>query len=240
MAERFTLAPHGATVKAMILAAGRGERLRPLTEHTPKPLLRVGSMPLIEHQLRWLHDAGFTEVVINLHHLGDQIERFCGNGAAFGLSICYSREDVLLETGGGIVKALPLLGSEPFLLLNGDIYTDLPLSRLPAVLPDWADLHLVLTPKPDYRDKGDFCSDGARITARGNDFVYCGIGVLRPGLLAGRKVEPFSLQQTLFDAVAHGRAAAQIWDGYWIDIGGHDQLRAVNDHLARAQRDPQS
>jgi MurNAc alpha-1-phosphate uridylyltransferase len=218
-------------VKAMILAAGKGERLRPLTERTPKPLLAVGPSPLIAHQLEWLRDAGVTEVVINLHHLGEQIEAFCGDGRNFGLTVHYSHEDTLLETGGGIVKALPLLGNAPFLVLNGDIYTEFPFSDLPSSPPEWADLHLLLAPTPAYRFHGDFNSEAHRITGRGDDFVYCGIGVLRSKLFADRRIEPFSLQHTLFQAVEQGRASAQIWDGYWIDIGGHDQLQTVNDHL---------
>ena len=122
-------------MKAMILAAGRGERLRPLTEHTPKPLVRVGGTPLIAHQLRWLASAGITEIVVNLHHLGEQIASFCGDGQQFGVAIQYSREEELLETAGGILNALPLLGDEPFVVLNGDVYTDFPFARLPAAPP---------------------------------------------------------------------------------------------------------
>ena len=118
-------------MKAMILAAGRGERLKPLTDQTPKPMLEVGGKPLIAHQIAWLSAAGINEIVINLHHLGDQIESFCGDGTQFGVSIRYSREAVLLETAGGIVNALPLLGERPFVLLNGDVFTDFPFGQLP-------------------------------------------------------------------------------------------------------------
>jgi MurNAc alpha-1-phosphate uridylyltransferase len=175
-------------------------------------------------------------VVINLHHLGEQIEAFCADGQAFGVSIRYSREAALLETGGGVVNALPLLGDEPFMILNGDVYTDFPFTTLPAGPPQWADLHLVLTPKPAFRERGDFDYADGRITARGDGFVYCGIALLRPALFSGMSVEPFSLQHTFFEAVQQARASAQIWDGYWTDIGSHDQLQAVNEHL-RSQRE---
>lgn len=218
-------------MKAMILAAGKGERLQPLTNQTPKPMLCVGSEPLIAYQLRWLKSAGMTDVVINLHHLGEQIEAFCADGRTLGMNILYSHEERLLETGGGIVNALPLLGEEPFAVLNGDIYTDFPFASLPSSPPDWADLHLVLTPRPGFREHGDFDYGNGRITARGEDFVYCGIAVLRPELFSTTKIEPFSLQTTFFETVRQGKASAQIWNGYWIDIGSHSQLQAVNDYL---------
>lgn len=218
-------------MRAMILAAGRGERLKPLTDAVPKPMLTVAGEPLIARQLRALGEAGITRVVINLHHLGEQIASFCGSGEDFGIRIDYSREDELLDTGGGIVKALPLLGDAPFLILNGDILTDFPFQTLATALPDWADLHLVLTPRPAHRAHGDFDWEAGRVTGRGESYVYCGIAVLRPELFDGRIIEPFSLQQILFDAVAGGRVSAEIWTGTWIDIGSHDQLRAANEHL---------
>lgn len=214
-------------MKAMILAAGRGERLRPLTDHTPKPLLAVRGRPLLEHQIGWLRAAGITEVVINLHHLGGQIEARFGTGEALGVHIRYSREAKLLETGGGIVNALPLLGDEPFLVINGDIFTAFPLTAL-APLPSWADIHLLLTPKPPFRDQGDFeCREG-RITARGDDYVYCGIAVLRPALFAGRAVAPYSLREDFFAAIGRGAVSAQIWHGQWTDIGNRAELDAIN------------
>ena len=214
-------------MKAMILAAGRGERLRPLTDHTPKPMIEVQGRPLLEHQIGWLSAAGITELVINLHHLGEQIETRFGDGSGYGVRIRYSHETELLETGGGIVKALPLLGTEPFLILNGDIFTDFPFDRLQPI-PDWADIHLVVTPKPDFRDQGDFEVAGGRITARGDAYVYCGIAVLRPRIFAADRAEPFSLRDRFFEAIARGALSAQIWEGYWIDIGSQAQLDSVN------------
>lgn len=218
-------------MKAMILAAGRGERLRPLTDRLPKPLAPVAGEPLLAHQLRWLAAAGIRDVVINLHHLGAAIEAAFGDGSAHGVRIRYSRERELLETGGGIVQALPLLGTAPFLILNGDIYTDFPLTLLPAALAPDADAHLLLAPTPGYREAGDFEFDGRRVTRRGAGYVYCGISVLRPGLFAGRRAEPFSLRDVLFEAVAQGRVAGQVWAGYWTDIGTPAQLEALDRHV---------
>jgi MurNAc alpha-1-phosphate uridylyltransferase len=218
-------------MKAMILAAGRGERLRPLTDHTPKPMVNVHGQPLLAHQIHWLNAAGISELVINLHHLGDQIEACFGDGSAHGTSIRYSRETELLETGGGIVNALPLLGDEPFLILNGDIFTDFPFETL-APLPGWADIHLVVTPRPEFRDQGDFEVTDGRVTARGNSFVYCGIAIVNPSIFAGDRAEPFSLRERFFEAIDRGRLSAQIWDGYWIDIGTRQQLDSVNARAA--------
>jgi len=218
----------------MILAAGRGERLRPLTDRMPKPLAPVAGRPLLDHQLRWLATAGIREVVINLHHLGAQIEAVFGDGTAHDLQIRYSHEAERLETGGGIVQALPLLGEAPFLVLNGDIYTDFPLAELHGALPDDADAHLVLTPTPPVRESGDFEYARGRVIARGGAYVYCGIAVLHPRLFAGRRAEPFSLRDLLFAAIDRDRVSAQVWTGYWTDIGTPDQLAAV-DAYARSQ-----
>ena len=214
-------------MKAMILAAGRGERLRPLTDHTPKPMVAVQGKPLLEHQIGWLKAAGIQELVINLHHLGGQIESYFGDGHRLGVDIRYSRETQLLETGGGIVQALPLLGREPFLVLNGDIFTTFPLTDM-ASLPDWADMHLVVTPKPDFREQGDFDVVEPRITARGDKFVYCGIAIFRPELFVDRSAQPFSLRELFFEAIDSGRISTQICSGYWIDIGDQAQLDSVN------------
>jgi len=219
-------------VKAMILAAGRGERLRPLTDRLPKPLMEVGGESILAHQLRWLATAGFGEVVINLHHLGEQIADRFGDGSAWGLRIRYSREARLLETGGGIVNALPLLGDEPFLLLNGDIFTDFPLTALPRQLAPGLGAHLVVTPRPAFRELGDFDVAEGRVTARGDGYVYCGIAILDPAALAGRPAEPFSLRDVYFELIDRGALAAQVWDGYWTDIGSVEQLEAVRLHLA--------
>ncbi len=218
-------------MKAMILAAGLGTRLKPLTDHCPKAMLEVGGAPLIHHQLGWLAGAGVTEVVINLHHLGEQIEACIGDGAAFGLSVCYSREPVLLETGGGLVQALPLLGDEPFWLLLGDIYTDFPFDQFARRLGDEALVHMLLTPTPPFRRRGDFEWDGEWLTGRGDSFVFCGLALIHPRLLDGREAVPFSLSGPYFKAVAEGAVTGQLWRGFWTDIGSPEQLEALRERL---------
>lgn len=217
-------------MKAMILAAGRGERLRPLTDRIPKVLADVAGKPLLAHQLGWLAAAGIREVVVNLHHLGQQIVDTIGDGSRFGVRVRYSLEPQLLETGGGVVKALPLLGGDPFLVLNGDIYTDCPLSDLPTRPPDGALCHLLVTPRPSFRTQGDFDLAGGRVVARGEGYVYCGVSVLDPTALTGYDSRPFSLRDVFFALMAQGALTAQVWDGYWTDIGSQAQLDALNEH----------
>ena len=154
-------------MRAMILAAGRGERLRPLTDRTPKPLMDVGGMPLIEYHIQSLARAGFREIVINQGHLGDQLPMLIGNGSRWGVAIHWSDEQPeALETGGGIFQALPLLGA-PFLVVNGDVWTDYPFARLRAVKCDWA--HLVLVPNPEQHPNGDFSLQHARVRQDGGN-----------------------------------------------------------------------
>ena len=212
----------------MILAAGRGERLRPLTDHTPKPLLPIAGEPLIVHQVRWLERAGIRDIVINLHHLGESIAAALGTGHDFGVRITYSREETLLETGGGIVRALPLLGDAPFVILNGDIWTDYPISRLltSSLGNDLA--HLVLTKTPPNRSEGDFDLVDDRVRRGANrPLTYCGISLLAPSLFDDAPRAPFSLRQILFAAIEDGCVSGERWDGRWIDIGTFDQLETV-------------
>lgn len=212
----------------MILAAGRGERLRPLTDRQPKPLLPIAGTPLIVHQLEWLRRAGVAEVVVNTHHLAAQVEQCLGTGEAFGLPIRISREAELLDTGGGIRRALPWLGPGPFLVLNGDIWTDYAFA-LPAV-PVEADAlgHLVLTPMPGHLAHGDFHLDEGgqvrREPAANNDLTYCGIARLTTALFDAVPDGPFSLRELYFDAAAAGRLTGERFDGTWIDIGTPGQL----------------
>ena len=219
-------------MKAMILAAGRGTRLAPLTDTTPKPMLPLAGRPLIEWQVMALAAAGVSDIVINLHHLGEQIADHLGDGRRYGVNIRYSRESELLETGGGILNALPLLQksssqSETFWLLNGDIFTDFRFNRLPQSLPEGDRAHLVLTPTPAHRSTGDFeCTDG-RITRRGDTYVYCGIAALSPTLFEGQQTSHFSLRDLYFESISPGRIGAQIHTGEWHDIGTLAQYEAL-------------
>lgn len=215
-------------MKAMILAAGRGERLRPLTERVPKPMLVVGGDPLIVHQVRWLRHAGIREIVINLHHLGEQIERALGNGDNLGARIRYSPEPEILDTGGGIRNALPHLGTDPFVVLNGDVWTTYRFEQLLGVHTGCA--HLVLTPTPSHKEKADFHvesgTDPLRIRrGSSDDLTYCGIAVLHPAMFDGSPEGPFPLTDLFFPAAAEGRLSGEIFEGAWIDIGTHDQLK---------------
>ena len=217
---------------AMLLAAGEGRRLRPLTQTTPKALVRIGDRPLIAHQLGWLAAKGVQRVVINLHHLGDQIRDVVGDGRDFGLDIAYSMETELLETGGGIVNALPLLGEAPFVVVNADVWLDFASLKLDAHLPDGRLAELVLTPKPAFRERGDFLVDNGTISARGDDYVYCGVSVHHPRFFTGRSVQRFSLAELWFENVGTGVLGAQIYHGYWTDIGTIDQLTELQQQVA--------
>lgn len=214
-------------MKAMILAAGRGERMRPLTDTTPKPLLRAGGRCLIEHHLDKLARAGIREVVINLGHLGAQIAACLGDGAAYGLSIRYSEEgESLLDTGGGIQRALPLLGAEPFLVVNGDIYSDIAFENLscrPAGLA-----HLVLVPNPVHHPSGDFALVGDRVLAEGAPrLTFSGVGIYRPEFFAGCTAGAFPLAPLLRRAMAAGQVSGERYDGLWCDVGTPERLTAL-------------
>ena len=214
-------------MKAMILAAGRGTRLAPLTDQTPKPMLPIRGRPLIEWQIAQLKDAGVDEFVINTHHLGEQIINGLGDGSRLGVQIEYSLEEDLLDTGGGIKKALPLLGDDPFIVLNGDIWTDFVFSSLPQAPPEGCPAHVVLTPTPSWREAGDFSSDGQQVTARGTDYVFCGIAVATPELVADQTETAFSLREVYFDLIEAGRLSAEIFRGKWLDIGTLEQYESV-------------
>ena len=209
-------------MKAMILAAGKGERLRPLTLHTPKPLVRAGGTPLIEFHVRALAAAGFSELVINHAWLGQQIEDYLGDGSRFGLRIAYSAEGEPLETGGGIFKALPLLGDEPFLVVNGDIWTDYDFAALRHPLQGLA--HLVLVDNPAHHLGGDFRLRDGRVADAADgetSFTYSGMAVLHPRLFAGCQAGAFKLAPLLRAAMADGQVSGEYFAGRWIDVGTH-------------------
>jgi len=217
-------------MRAMILAAGRGERMRPLTDHTPKPLLQAGGRALIEHHLGHLARAGYREVVINLAHLGDQIRARLGDGAAYGLHISYSPEDQALETGGGIRRALPLLGDAPFLVINGDVWCDHPLSP-PSLAP--TDLaHLVLVNNPEHHPNGDFALHGGRVREQDGDrLTFSGIGWYRPELFRALPEGRFPLAPLLRQAMARDQVSGEHHPGRWLDVGTPERLAQLDAKL---------
>jgi len=225
-------------MRALILAAGRGERMRPLTDTTPKPLLAVGGRPLIEWHLQALAAAGITEVVINHAWLGERIEAALGDGGRFGLQIRYSPEPPgALETAGGIVNALPLLGEAPFLVVNGDIWTDYAFARLPTALH--GDLaHLVLVDNPPQHPQGDFRLAGERVHAEGAPrLTFSGIGVYSPALFAGLPPGRRPLAPVLREAMAGGRVAGEHYRGRWFDVGTPERLAGLDALLGGERKD---
>ncbi|OJT48151.1 N-acetylmuramate alpha-1-phosphate uridylyltransferase MurU [Pseudomonas moraviensis] len=223
-------------MKAMILAAGKGERMRPLTLTTPKPLVRAAGVPLIEYHLRALAAAGFNEVVINHAWLGQQIEDHLGDGSRFGLSIQYSPEGEPLETGGGIFRALSLLGDDAFLVVNGDIWTDYDFSVLHQPINGLA--HLVLADNPPHHPKGDFTLIDGKVQDGEPDaqtLTYSGIAVLHPQLFDGCSDGAFKLAPLLRNAMAKGEVTGERLKGHWVDVGTYERL-AEAEALIEASR----
>jgi len=219
-------------MRAMILAAGRGERLRPLTDHTPKPLLKAGGKPLILHLIENLVRGGMDEIIVNTAHLGEKIQDSLGDGRDFGAKIQYSPENEALETGGGIYRALPLLGHEPFLVINGDIATDFPFGTLKDHTIELA--HLVLVPNPDHHPQGDFGLDKGLALDKGSpQFTFGGIGVYRPELFSGCTAGRFPLAPLLRGAMNASKVSAELWPGFWMDIGTVERLEAFDQKLSR-------
>lgn len=227
-------------MKVMLLAAGRGERMRPLTDACPKPLLPVAGKPLIAWQLERLAAAGFQDVVINLSWLGEQIESALGDGVRHGVHIQYSREPwPALETGGGIFNALPLLGNEPFLLVNGDVYTDIDYGQLRLTPGDLA--QLVLVANPAHHPRGDFWLDEAgRIVAAGSEvterLTYSGVALVHPELLGGAPGGRFALLPWLEKAREASRLGGERHKGHWLDVGTPERLAWLDAELGRMRR----
>jgi MurNAc alpha-1-phosphate uridylyltransferase len=223
-------------MKAMILAAGRGERMRPLTDHTPKPLLMAGGKPLIVWHLERLAAAGFKEIVINHAHLGAQIEQALGDGAQWGLSIQYSAEPPgALETAGGIATALPLLGNEPFLVVNGDVYSDFDFGRFSPCTAALA--HLVMVDNPAHNTKGDFSLNGEYVVyANGEQtLTYAGIGVFSPAFFSEVKPGTIMKLRPLLDAaIAAGTLTGERHTGRWVDVGTPQRLAELDAELRNA------
>jgi len=227
-------------MRAMILAAGRGERMRPLTDHTPKPLLPVGGKPLIAWHIERLVRAGITELVINHAHLGKQIEQALGDGSRFGARIRYSDEGTALETAGGIAFALPLLGDAPFAVINGDIWCDYDFAQLPALaaaLQQHGDLaHLVLVDNPEHNPKGDFALADGRVTDRAPKLTFSGIGLYQPALfVAITRGSRAPLAPLLRAQIAAGRVSGEHHRGQWLDIGTPARLDELDKQLRTTQ-----
>ena len=225
-------------MRAMILAAGRGERMRPLTDRVPKVLLEAGGKPLIQWQLEKLTRAGFDPIVINHAWLGEQIERRLGDGARFGVRLLYSGEGRPLETAGGIVNALPLLGEEPFLVVNGDVFTDFDFGslrpRLEALASPQTLAHLVLVDNPLHHVAGDFALQGERVSQEGEPrFTFSGIGLYSRGLFSAvAPGDKAALAPLLRAAMARGAVSGQSYGGLWLDIGTPERLDELNRRLS--------
>jgi len=225
-------------MKAMILAAGLGTRMRPLTDHTPKALLPVLGKPLIAYHLEKLAAAGIKDIVINHAYLGSQIEQFVGDGSRWGINVYFSRENEPLETGGGICQALPLLGTDPFLVINADVWLDYPLINLVNhACPMLA--HLVLVPNPEHHPQGDFVlkKDGwvDQQDTSSERFTFSGLSMLRPQLFFEKLPGKFPLAPILKEAILKQEVTGELYDGVWIDVGTVDRLHQLETQLKKIQ-----
>ncbi|MEA1989876.1 MAG: nucleotidyltransferase family protein [Pseudomonadota bacterium] len=225
-------------MKAMILAAGRGNRLRPITDTTPKPLVPLCGKPLIEYHIEKLAQLGVKEIVINHAWLGDKIEQTLGDGSRWGLKISYSAEpEGGLETAGGIINALPLLGDEPFLVINGDVYCDYAFETLLKIAQQIQQqtvsrlAHLVLVPSPEHNAKGDFgLGEHGQVQEEG-EYTFAGLSVLHPKLFSGMEVDFIRLAPILRQAMRQGVVTGEVESGLWSDIGTIERLRQTEHRL---------
>jgi MurNAc alpha-1-phosphate uridylyltransferase len=220
-------------MKAMILAAGRGERMRPLTDDTPKPLLKVAGKPLIQYTIEKLVAAGFEELVINLSYRGQQLRDYLGDGRQFNCRIDYSEEgETPLETAGGIIHALPLLGKQPFLLINGDIASDYPLARLLTLPVKQA--HLIMMSNPPHHPEGDFHlnEEGVLQEQGDNQLTYSGIGLFNPALFKDLPQGSLKLGPVLRSVMAEGQITGEKYSGFWMDIGTPERLHQLAQRLS--------
>jgi MurNAc alpha-1-phosphate uridylyltransferase len=219
-------------MRGMILAAGKGERMGSLTQKTPKPLLRAAGSYLIEHAIQSLSEAGIKEIVINVSYLKEQIIAALGNGARYGVKLFYSEEEERLETGGGIVKALPLLGDEPFVVLSGDIITDYPIAKLfqkPLKLA-----HLVLIENPPFKPQGDFClNENHEIEmGPGKTYTFANVGLYRPALFAGLEPVYRRLGDLWKEAILQKQITGECYQGLWYNVGTPQELNAVEEAMS--------
>ncbi|MBT3671647.1 MAG: nucleotidyltransferase family protein [Porticoccaceae bacterium] len=225
-------------MKAMILAAGLGARLRPLTDRTPKPMIKVAGKPLLEHLIERLVGAGITEVVINVSWLADQIEDYFSDGSQFGVTINWSREDSPLETGGGISNALPILGSAPFLLISGDIWTDFPIETLVLKPLESNNLaHLVLVDNPEHNLSGDFSLEHSRVGFGAERHTYSGISILSPELFKDIDAQGdiFPLRNILRPAILSDQISGTLYSGEWCDVGTLERYTHLTKQIAESQ-----
>jgi len=214
-------------MKAMIFAAGRGRRLRPLTDTLPKPLVRVGSNTLIEHHIKRCVSAGFESIIINTAHLGEKIRQYLGNGAHYGIPIYYSDEgEQALETGGGIAHALPLLGSEPFVGISADIYCEIPLQSNFSLARGC--LHMIMVNNPEHNPGGDFRPDEINLpNPSASSYTYSGIAYIDPALFTHEK-RVFPLRDVINTCIDTGNISAELYEGVWIDVGTIGRLHQAN------------
>lgn len=226
-------------MKAMILAAGLGQRMRPLTDNLPKPMLSAGGKPLLQYHLEALADIGVREVVINLAYLGDKIRAFVGTGERFGLSVYYSEEPEPLETAGALLHALPLLGDEAFILINGDVWTDYPLTALTqySLQPD-EDAHLILVANPEFHPAGDFSPNShGRLENNPelNKFTFAGLSLIHPRLITGypQQRQKFPLGEVLRFGISQNRISAKVYTGKWSDVGTPKRLAQLDAQLIK-------
>jgi N-acetyl-alpha-D-muramate 1-phosphate uridylyltransferase len=220
-------------MRAMILAAGRGERMRELTQKTPKPLLKVAGKYLIEYAILNLKAAGIFEIVINVSYHARKIQAVLGDGARYGVHICYSEEPERLEVGGGLVKALPLLGDDPFIVVSADVITDYPLSKLKELSPKISSLaHLVMVENPTFHPEGDFgLVDGFANLKASPKFTFANIGIYRKELFAEFKPQFFPWKTLLFPAIEKNQVTAECYQGVWYNIGTPQDFSQVNSLL---------
>ena len=219
-------------MKAMILAAGRGERLRPLTDEIPKPLIKVAGKSLIEYHLQNLAQAGFKEIIINTAWLAEKIHQQLANGENYGVTIHYSDEGEALETAGGIINALPMLGNEEFLVVNGDIWCDFDFSTLPK-LDDDIQAHLVLVTNPEHNLTGDFSLQDNRVKNNGNVMsTYSGISIFKPKFFADQKSGILPLAPLIRKKCDNNLVSGQTHQGLWTDVGTLERLQELEDQLS--------
>lgn len=222
-------------MKAMILAAGRGNRLRPFTDTVPKPLIPVVGKPLIVHHLLRFAAAGITDIVINVSYLAEQIQTVLGDGSAYGVSIHYSVEPTALETGGGICQALSLLGNEPFIVMSSDVWTDYPLENLKQIkLKNNNDYlaHLVMVNNPNHNTQGDFHFADNQLTINSDlKLTYSGFGIYHPDLFKHQQTKIFKLADLLKTAITKNKISAEYYKGNWIDVGTPERLQFLKTYL---------